>query len=189
LLSTTDRVFRELVPILILLAAGLLALQDRLRAWLLRRVAQSANRVCTTSGPCRRSLPPRSTAATSARAKRNRAGVLGLVLEDSLTRLNGLKQAIAFSVNITAAIFFLFSDQVVWPAAIVMAAGALIGGSLGGRLAGRPASRAAPHRRHHWPDHRRGVSGARPLTVCRIRSGPQRDSHSSATQLQCLALA
>ena len=40
--------------------------------------------------------------------------VLGLVLEDSLTRLNGLKQAIAFSVNITAAIFFLFSDQVVW---------------------------------------------------------------------------
>jgi uncharacterized membrane protein YfcA len=63
--------------------------------------------------------------------------MLGLVLEDTLTRLNGLKQAIAFSVNVTAAIFFVFSGQVVWLAAIVMAAGALIGGSLGGRLAGR----------------------------------------------------
>ncbi len=64
------------------------------------------------------------------------------MLDDSLTRLNGLKQAIAFSVNITAAIFFLFSGQVMWLAAIVMAAGALLGGSLGGRLAGRvkPAS-------------------------------------------------
>jgi len=63
--------------------------------------------------------------------------VLGLVLEDTLTRLNGLKQAIAFSVNVTAAIFFVFSGQVVWLAAIVMAVGALIGGALGGRLAGR----------------------------------------------------
>jgi uncharacterized membrane protein YfcA len=62
---------------------------------------------------------------------------LGLVLEDTLTRLNGLKQAIAFSVNVTAAIFFIFSGQVVWLAAIVMAVGALIGGALGGRLAGR----------------------------------------------------
>ena len=63
--------------------------------------------------------------------------MLGLVLEDTLTRLNGLKQAIAFSVNIAAAIFFIFSGQVVWLAAIVMAVGALIGGALGGRLAGR----------------------------------------------------
>jgi uncharacterized membrane protein YfcA len=46
-------------------------------------------------------------------------------------------QAIAFSVNTAAAIFFLFSGQVVWPAAVVMAVGALLGGALGGRLAGR----------------------------------------------------
>ena len=68
--------------------------------------------------------------------------VLGLVMGDSLTRLNALKQAISFSVNIAAAIFFLFSGQVVWSAALVMAIGALIGGSLGGRLAGliKPAT-------------------------------------------------
>ena len=36
-----------------------------------------------------------------------------------------------------AAVFFVFSGQVVWPAAAVMAGGALLGGALGGRLAGR----------------------------------------------------
>jgi uncharacterized membrane protein YfcA len=63
--------------------------------------------------------------------------VLGLVLEDTLTRLNALKQAISFSVNTAAAVFFLFSGQVVWPVALAMAIGALAGGALGGRLAGR----------------------------------------------------
>jgi len=62
---------------------------------------------------------------------------LGLTLEDTLTRLNAIKQAIGFSVNVAAAIFFLFSDKVVWPVALVMAGGALIGGALGGRLAGK----------------------------------------------------
>jgi uncharacterized membrane protein YfcA len=38
---------------------------------------------------------------------------------------------------LAAAIFFIFSGQVLWSAALVMAIGALIGGSLGGRLAGR----------------------------------------------------
>jgi uncharacterized membrane protein YfcA len=62
---------------------------------------------------------------------------LGLTLEDTLTRLNALKQAVAFAVNVAAAIFFLFSGQVVWGVALVMAVGALLGGILGGRLAGR----------------------------------------------------
>ena len=43
----------------------------------------------------------------------------------------------AFSVNVAAAIFFIFSGQVVWSAALVMAVGTLIGGTLGGQLAGR----------------------------------------------------
>src|SRR3972149_4424423 len=39
LLNTGERLFRGLVPFLILLAAGLLAVQDPLRAWLTRRAA------------------------------------------------------------------------------------------------------------------------------------------------------
>lgn len=138
LLNTTDKMFRELVPYLILMAAGLLAIQDRLRGWLLRRLAQSGRSGVHEAW----AIPPVFLAAIyggyfGAGLSVIVLAVLGLVLEDTLTRLNGLKQAIAFSVNVTAAIFFVFSGQVVWLAAIVMAVGALIGGSLGGRLAGR----------------------------------------------------
>jgi uncharacterized membrane protein YfcA len=63
--------------------------------------------------------------------------VLGLMLDDNLTRLNALKQSISFSVNTAAALFFIFSGKVVWTAVLVMAVGALVGGALGGRLAGR----------------------------------------------------
>jgi uncharacterized membrane protein YfcA len=63
--------------------------------------------------------------------------VLGMLVDDSLTRLNGLKQAVAFVTNVMAAGLFLFSGKVAWEMVIVMATGALIGGALGGRLAGR----------------------------------------------------
>lgn len=138
LLHTTDKAFRELVPYLILMAAILLALQDRLRAWLLRRLEQSGRSGLHEAW----AIPPVFVASIyggyfGAGLSVIVLAVLGLVLEDTLTRLNGLKQAIAFSVNIAAAIFFVFSGQVVWLAAIIMAIGALAGGSLGGRLAGR----------------------------------------------------
>src|SRR5512136_2949905 len=138
LLNTTDKAFRELVPFLILMAAGLLAAQDRLRGWLLRRLAQSGRSGVHEAW----AIPPVFLASIyggyfGAGLSVIVLAVLGLVLEDTLTRLNGLKQAIAFSVNVAAAIFFIFSGQVVWLAAIVMAVGALIGGALGGRLAGR----------------------------------------------------
>src|SRR5687768_3426403 len=40
LLETGERLFRELVPYLILLASGLLAVQDPMRAWLTRRMGE-----------------------------------------------------------------------------------------------------------------------------------------------------
>lgn len=138
LLNTGERLFRALVPFLILLAAGLLAVQDPVRAWLTRRAGHAEAR------PAREGWTTLPVGAAAVYGGYFGAGlsvivlaVLGLVLDDSLTRLNALKQAISFSVNIAAAIFFLFSGQVVWPAALVMAVGALAGGVLGGRLAGR----------------------------------------------------
>jgi len=62
--------------------------------------------------------------------------ILGLALDDSFTRLNALKQILSFSINMPAAIFSLFSGQVIWSIALVIALSALIGGVLGGRLAG-----------------------------------------------------
>jgi hypothetical protein len=62
--------------------------------------------------------------------------VLALLLDDTLTRLNALKQSVSLAVNVAAAVFFVFSGRVVWDVAAVMAVGALVGGAAGGRLAG-----------------------------------------------------
>jgi uncharacterized membrane protein YfcA len=43
----------------------------------------------------------------------------------------------SLATNIAAALGFAATAEVVWPAAAVMAVGALAGGALGGRLAGR----------------------------------------------------
>ena len=137
LLQTGEKLFRELVPYLILLASGLLAIQDPVRAWLVRRMGEG-------HGARLEKLAWLPVGLASVFGGYFGAGLsvivlsaLGLTLEDSLTRLNALKQAVAFSVNVAAAVFFLFSGQVIWSAALVMAVGALIGGMLGGRLAGR----------------------------------------------------
>jgi uncharacterized protein len=138
LLHTREQVFRELVPFLILMAAGLLAAQESVRAWLVRRSGKSAD------GRSLEWWAAPGTAIAAVYGGYFGAGlsvivlsVLGLLIDDSLTRLNASKQAIAFAVNTAAAIFFLFTGRVLWPMAIVMAAGALLGGVLGGRLAGR----------------------------------------------------
>jgi uncharacterized membrane protein YfcA len=138
LLNTGERVFRALVPFLILLASGLLAVQDPLRAWLMRRAARHGS---TTPAEGWAALPVGLAAIYGGYFGAGLSvivlAVLGLTLDDSLTRLNALKQAVAFSINIAAALLFLFSGQVIWSAALVMAVGALMGGVLGGRLAGR----------------------------------------------------
>jgi len=138
LFNTSEKVFRQLVPVLILLACGLLAAQEPLRAWLTKRAGQASSRKLSE----RWAILPVGLAAIyggyfGAGLSVIVLAVLGLVLDDNLTRLNALKQAISFSTNIAAAVLFIFSGRVLWPAALVMAVGALLGGSIGGRLAGR----------------------------------------------------
>jgi uncharacterized membrane protein YfcA len=138
LLNTGEKLFSALVPFLILLASGLLAAQDLVRGWLTRRAAQNL----AAAGADKWAALPAGLAAVyggyfGAGLSVIVLAVLGLLLDDTLTRLNALKQAIAFSVNTAAAVLFLFSGQVVWSAVIVMMVGSLVGGALGGRLAGR----------------------------------------------------
>ena len=138
LLQTGEKLFTDLIPYLILLASILLAIQDPIRAWLTRRLAARSGE----RGPEAWFWLPVGLASIyggyfGAGLSVIVLSALGLSVDDSLTRLNALKQAIAFAVNVAAAVFFVFSGQVVWPLAIVMAVGALIGGTLGGKLAGR----------------------------------------------------
>lgn len=137
LLRTGEKLFSDLVPYLILLACVLLAIQDPVRAWLTKRMAegQGAKLERWTWLPV--GLASIYGGYFGAGLSVIVLSALGLTLEDSLTRLNALKQAVAFAVNVAAAIYFLFSGHVLWTAALVMAVGALIGGWLGGNLAGR----------------------------------------------------
>lgn len=138
LLNTGEKLFRDLVPFLILLASCLLAVQDPLRRWLNRRAGKSGSKSSMENWVW---LPVGLAAIYGGYFGAGLSvivlAVLGLTLEDSLTRLNALKQSISFSVNTAAALFFVFSGQVVWTAVLVMAVGALTGGALGGKLAGR----------------------------------------------------
>ncbi|HET6580299.1 MAG TPA: sulfite exporter TauE/SafE family protein [Methanoregula sp.] len=137
LLFLSPDIFRILVPFLILLASVLLAVQDRVRAWVEKHAG--------TGGSKKRGLPgtflPVSLAAVyggyfGAGLSVIVLAVLGLFIDDTLTRLSALKQCISLSINGAAAVFFIFSGLVVWPFALIMAAGALAGGALGGSVAG-----------------------------------------------------
>lgn len=139
LLQTGEKLFNELIPYLILLASILLAIQEPVRAWLLKR-SHTSNLEKLAWFPV--GLASIYGGYFGAGLSVIILSALGLTIDDSLTRLNALKQAVAFAVNMAAAIFFLFSGQVLWTVALVMAIGALIGGSLGGRLAGKIKSSA-----------------------------------------------
>jgi uncharacterized membrane protein YfcA len=138
LLHTGEKLFRGLVPWLILAASLLLAIQEPVKAWLTRRMSERS-----AGGSHERwsSLPVGLAAIYGGYFGAGLSVIilaaLGLTFDDSLTRLNAIKQIISFSANLAAAIFFVFSGKVVWVAAFVMAIGALVGGVLGGRLAGR----------------------------------------------------
>lgn len=138
LLNTGEKLFRDLVPFLMLLASALLAVQDPLRSWLTRRAKANGGQ---NKSEVAAALPVSLAAVYGGYFGAGLSvivlAILGMTLEDSLTRLNGLKQAVAFSTNVAAALFFVFSGKVIWLVALVMMVGALLGGALGGRLAGR----------------------------------------------------
>ena len=138
LLNSGEKVFRVLVPYLILLASGLLAAGDPLRGWVVRRMASRGG---TASLVALGSVPVALAAVYGGYFGAGLSvivlAVLGLFMSETLTQLNALKQAISFSVNVAAAVVFVFSGSVVWSVALVMAVCALLGGNLGGRLASR----------------------------------------------------
>lgn len=138
LLQTAEKLFSVLVPFMILLASFLLAVQMPLRNWLLRRQEhRSAKPIPETWIFLPVFLGAIYGGYFGAGLSVILLAVLALILNDTLTRLNALKQSIAFSTNVAAALLFVFSGKVIWSLALVMMAGALLGGSLGGRLASR----------------------------------------------------
>jgi len=133
LTRTSDEAFRGLVPYLVLGACLLLALQDRIRALLQRRVARIG--LAWAIGPV--FLAAIYGGFFGVALSVMFLAMVGLAIDDSLTRLNALKQAMSLACNIAAALYFAIGATVVWSAAGAMAAGALLGGWAGGRLASK----------------------------------------------------
>jgi uncharacterized membrane protein YfcA len=155
LLVSSPELFERIVPWLIFLACGLLALQTRLAR--LVRARRAGDGGHQPSDP-----EPGDPAAAPAGADRHTgplfatqflaavygayfgAGVgimmlaiLGIFLSDSLQRLNALKGLLSFLISLVAAVYFALLAEVSWVAVAVMAVASLLGGQLGVLLARR----------------------------------------------------
>lgn len=137
LVRTGERAFTALVPWMLALASFLLAIQGVVRVLVGRRtegrevIADGTNALTVVAVTVASIYGGFFSAGMSVLL----VAVLGLTSADSFTRLNALKQVLAFVVNVAAVLFLLWSGYVIWLAAAVMAVGALIGGALGGRMA------------------------------------------------------
>jgi uncharacterized membrane protein YfcA len=61
--------------------------------------------------------------------------ILGLLIDDTLQRLNALKSYLSLTVNLTGAVLFAIVAPVHWPAVAVMVPASLLGGRTGAIVA------------------------------------------------------
>jgi uncharacterized protein len=142
LLVSSQALFERVVPFLIFLACGLLAVQTPL-ARLVREYREGR-----AGGPALadRHTVPLLAAQFLAAAYGAYFGagvgimmlaILGIFLADTLQRLNALKGLLSLLVSVIAAIAFALLAEVGWAAVAVMAVASLLGGQLGVVLARR----------------------------------------------------
>jgi hypothetical protein len=156
LLVSSPELFEAIVPFLIFLACGLLALQPRLA-----RLVRARRQGDPDPGDPDPGHPAVSTGAPETADRHTGplfatqflaavygayfgAGVgimmlaiLGIFLTDSLQRLNALKGLLSFLISVVAAVWFALFAEVSWVAVAVMAVASLLGGQLGVVLARR----------------------------------------------------
>ncbi|CAB4721999.1 unannotated protein [freshwater metagenome] len=141
LVITSDSVFRNLVPFLILMACGLLGFQDGIKKRVFARRTSDASHTTTHEATIPLII---SVFAASIYGGYFGAGlgimllaITGLLLDDELPKLNALKTVLSFVINVLAASFLVFSGKVEWNFVAVMAPASLVGGHFGGMLAGK----------------------------------------------------
>ncbi|MUL42450.1 sulfite exporter TauE/SafE family protein [Streptomonospora sp. PA3] len=135
LLNLPAEVFERVVPVLIGLACVLIILQPRLARRLRERRSARAGR-----GP----LLPLGVYAAGTYGGYFAAAqgivlisVLGTALDEDMQRINALKNALAATVNATAAVFYITFGSPSWAAAGLIAGGSIIGGYAGAWLGRR----------------------------------------------------
>lgn len=136
LLLLPGSLFRGIVPVLILVACALVLVQPRLS----RRLAGRPEPSRPHGGP----LLMAGLFGTGVYGGYFGAAqgviliaLLGISLDDTLQRLNGVKNVLAAIVNGVAAVLFIVVADVAWSAAALLAVGATAGGQLGARVGRR----------------------------------------------------
>jgi uncharacterized membrane protein YfcA len=135
LLALPHSVFKAAVPVLVALAALLMAFQPRMRAGLDRRDRQQAHGgVELLVGVFLTGVYGGYFGAAQGVIL---IALLAIFIEDDLQRLNGTKNALVLIVNGVAGIVFITTTQISWSVAGLIAAGSIIGGQVGGRYGRR----------------------------------------------------
>lgn len=139
LLRLPERVFVQIVPVLLVLALALVLLGPRIQAYARRR-AEAAGRSAQHVSSAQLVALVLGTFAVGIYGGYFTAaqgilliGVMGALLPEDVQRMNAAKNFLALLVNIVAAVSYTLVafDRISWEVAGLIAAGSLIGGWLG----------------------------------------------------------
>lgn len=145
LLHLPEKVFTDVVPVLLVAALILVVAGPRLRAWARRR-AEADGRSADHVSPRRMAALVVATFAIAVYGGYFAAaqgvllvGAMGALLPESMQRMNAAKNLTTLLVNIVAALAYtvVAFNRISWPAAGLIAAGSLMGGWLGARYGRR----------------------------------------------------
>ena len=141
LLHLPEKVFIQIVPVLLILALLLVIAGPRIQAFARER-AEAAGRSAEHVPPLRMAALVVGTFAVGVYGGYFTAaqgillmGVMGALLPEDMQRMNAAKNLLALLVNIVAALAYTLVafDRISWPVAGLIAVGSLFGGWLGSR--------------------------------------------------------
>ncbi|WP_371871075.1 sulfite exporter TauE/SafE family protein [Mycolicibacterium agri] len=139
LLHLPEKVFTEVVPVLLILALLLVVAGPKIQDWARRR-AEAAGKSADHVSPRRMVALVFGTFAVGVYGGYFTAaqgillmGVMGALLPEDMQRMNAAKNLLSLVVNVVAAAAYIIVafDRISWPAAGLIALGSLIGGWLG----------------------------------------------------------
>lgn len=140
LLSLPSTAFETIVPVLVALALVLVILQPRISRAVQRRRERTGTSARPDGGPLLfTGLILASVYGGYFTAAQGiiYLSLMGMLLDDTMQRLNAVKNVLAAVVNSVAALFFLFVADFDWTAVVLIAVGSAIGGQVGAKVGRR----------------------------------------------------
>ena len=135
LLALPHQFFKSAVPVLVAVAALLMAIQPAMS----RRLSKPGSRGANVSAPLIAGVFLTGVYGGYFGAAQGviLISLLAIFIDDDLQRLNGTKNALALIANLTSGLLFVATTHIAWSAAALIAGGSTIGGQVGGRYGRR----------------------------------------------------